>query len=325
MHLDIKDRLQDTTPERVPELDHERLQRHGRRRRHIKRAGTVTTVTAVIVAAVVAIPWPGGDVTINGGYAGSGDPNPEDQQQAATGWQDLAVTEAIDRIITANREATPPPALTGDRQLVMHGLSASFHAQTDGSAYLTVAESEVRLNPNGSGNEHHATLVEQIPVGTPADEIRQAAIDARGADLEPVDSWDEAPFPADDLDDIADRIDADTYPPPGQDDRPSQPAAFLELHDLLPILHQPADRIRALELIRSMDAKWLEYRSHAQDLLGRAGVGIVGIDPVDDGRHTIVFDPDTGDVLGTIDETTWQSERAITGMSAITQRQIVEP
>lgn len=83
--------------------------------------------------------------------------------------------------------------------------------------------------------------------------------------------------------------------------------------------------IRALELIRSMDAKWLEYRPNVQDLLGRTGVGIVGIDPVDDGRHTIVFDPGTGDVLGTIDETTWKDERATTGMSAITQRQIVEP
>lgn len=325
MHVDIKDRLQDTTPEGVPALDHQRLQRRGRRRRYVKRAGTMMAVTAAVVAAVVAIPWPGSDVTIDGGYAGSGNRDPADQQAAADGWENLSVTEAIDRLITANREATPPPELTGDRQLVMHGLSASFHGQTDGSAYLTVAESEVRLNPDGSGNEHHATLVERIPVGTPAAQIRQAAIEARSADLEPVDSWDEAPFPAGDLDDIADRIDADSYPPPGQDDRPSQPAAFLDLHDILPILHQPTDRIRALELIRSMDAKWLEYRPHAQDLLARTGVGIVGIDPVDDGRHTIVFDPATGDVLGTIDETTWNHERAITGMSAITQRQIVEP
>lgn len=324
MHVDIKDRLQDTTPEGVPELDHERLQRRGRRRRHIKRAGTAGTVAAVILAAAVAIPWPGGDVTIGDGYAGSGDPNPEDQQQAATGWEDLTATEAIDRLIEANRQASVPPALTGDRQLVMHALATGFRGAT-GSAHIIIAESEVRLNPDGSGNEHHATLIEGISVGTPAEQIRQAAVQARGADLEPIDSWDEAPFPSDDLDDIADKINADTYPPPGQDDRPSQPAAFLDLHNLLPTLHQPADRIRALELIRSMDDEWVEYQPNAEDLLGRTGVGIVGIDPVDDGRHTIVFDPETGDVLGTIDESGWKGERAVTGMSAITQRQIVGP
>lgn len=112
--------------------------------------------------------------------------------------------------------------------------------------------------------------------------------------------------------------------PPGQDDRPSQPAAFLDLHNVLPILHQPTDRIRALELIRSMDTKWLEFRPHEQDLLGRPGVGIVGIDPVDDARHVIVFDPDTGNVLGTIDETPQNGRPAVTGMSAITKREILE-
>lgn len=108
MHVDIKDRLQDTTPEGVPTLDHQRLQRRGRRRRYVKRAGTAAAVAVMVVAAVVAMPWPGSDVTIDGGYAGSGNPDSADQQAAAAGWEDLSVTEAIDRLTVANQEASAP-------------------------------------------------------------------------------------------------------------------------------------------------------------------------------------------------------------------------
>lgn len=323
MHTDIESRLQDTVPDQLPPLDHDRLQRRGRRRRHVKRAGALAGVAAVVAAAVVAFPWPGGDVTIDGGFAGSGEAS--GQQQDAVDWTELSVTEAIDRLIAINEEAPAQPELTEGRHLLLRGYAATFSGRTnpDGTteAYLSIAESQARIQPDRSGTERHEILVERIPVGTPADDIRAKAVEARDLDDQDAATVEETvPTPGKDLDAIAEDIASDTQPQPGQDDRPSQVTAFLDLHNILPILHQPADRIRALELIGSIDRQWVEYRPHAEDLLGRTGVGIAGVDG--DRRYVIIFDPESGAAMGTINESPWDGQTAVTGMSAITEREI---
>lgn len=94
----------------------------------------------MVAAAVLAFPWPGGDVMIDGGFAGSGEA--DGQRQDAVDWAELSVTEA----------------------------------------YLSIAGSQARVRSDRSSTERHEVLVERIPVGTSADDIRAKAVEARDAD-----------------------------------------------------------------------------------------------------------------------------------------------
>lgn len=49
-------------------------------------------------------------------------------------------------------------------------------------------------------------------------------------------------------------------------------------------------------------------------------MGIAGFDG--DGRYVIIFDPENGSVMGTINESPWNGQTAVTGMSAFTGREI---
>lgn len=194
MHVDIKTRLQDTTPEQLPPLDHEGLQRRGRRRRHVKRAGTVTVVAAVVVAAVVAIPWPGGNVTVEDGFAGPGDETPADSRDRsntaqATPWEDLSVTEATDRLIAIGADhespaAEPPPP---GKMLRLHEVYVTQERLDDGTARWAIQETRSDITSEEDVTVDGGYVETELPHDAGRDEAIRFVAEQRPSQLEPLD------------------------------------------------------------------------------------------------------------------------------------------
>lgn len=287
-------------------VDVDELWRHGRRRRRAGLAGSAAAALAG-VAAVAALAVPNlllRDVD-RVGLTPAG---------PAAAWDDLTLTEALDRLIAVNR-AQPPLAPTGGDVRISTHLWASRDPEqvpSDQREPLQPVQAEpfvVFLNARAEAPDGAlATWV--VPVAEDVPEADVATVVA-GADLETLQAQQRFETVPVELDDDGESVEdedgfiygersaeipqlleeAEALAADPRDERVIE-VAMSAIRGTVPA---PQDRARALEILRRLDPAPFEYRGVVRDLLGREGVAIATVDQW--GSSVMIFSPDSGALL----------------------------
>ena len=315
---DIRDRIRSSRPDPetlgIPDLD--ALVQRARRRRMVTRAVTAIAAGVVVVAGVVAAQSvrPNTAVYLNDGTGGSAQPSDEGTSEPRSSSADAAsLDEAIDQLVAANRQAPARP-VPGDPGEVMiqrtYAIWGNTSVHGDGT---TTTSLEVVWYENRTDHLGNVEIVrEALGEVEPADDI--AGLRDRAAPLidlglpegaETLPGGGSAPPVEQALQEAELKARGSAEPAPGRTERPDQAHAFMRAADALREGLQPQDRIRALEIIRDLDASLVEYQGPVKDLLGREGMAIAGRDGDGWGAprwDVLIFDPATGDLLGEYSE-----------------------
>lgn len=307
--MSLHDLLEEAAAAPAARIDVDELWRRGRRRRVRARVGVVGVVAVVGLLGLTAVVP---DLLPPRQAVGFAPPDPgpplASPPSAATpgpepSWEQLTLDEAVAALVAVNQTA-PTPSPSHDR--VVHTVGAYLDTTIDSggtSSELRVELRELRVAPDGSGSIGSAAIAPPLPPGTSADELR-ALVEQADLDRLPLQTQTTAPGELDvveatDLLAEAEREAADpTLPTEGESERPPRAHAFTTVADALRETAPGPDlRVRALTVLGRLEP-YVEYRGPVRDLLGREGVGIAGLDPANGTRHTLIFSPETGEVLG---------------------------
>lgn len=307
MH-DVRERIRDSRPEcgRLRPLDIDELVQRGRRRTVAARSVAAVGIAGLLLGGVVVLDAirPPAIVEVEPAEeAPTADPEPE------AGVDDL--DSAIEALIDANRSAQPR-ATPGEGQLLVERTSAIWMSGTvSGDHYsyeLEVTRYETRTDADGTTRIVRTALGTVEPTDSLA-ELRAAAgryfEDPPEGTEERYEGGDPQEYAEDALAEAERDSRGSAEPIPGRTERPDQAHAFIRAADALRVGLQPEDRIRALEAIGHIDPSLVEYRGEVPDLLGREGIAIAGRDGDGWGApqwHVLIFDPETGDLLGEYQE-----------------------
>lgn len=307
--------------EALASLDIERIARRARRR---DIAGRAMVAVVAVVALAGGIATLGAVLPDRGVYVGPGESGAEgegpatgtpaeDGEAGDTGEGPEAAPEpadleaAIEQLIGANRQAEPRPVADEAGEVLVERTYAIWSSTTvsgGGATHeLEVTWYELRTDAEGRSEVVHKRLATLEPTDDLA-ELREAAQphfaagppEVRGEPMAFEEGQDSRSF----VDPALDQAERDSHgsaePVPGKTERPQQAQAFIGAADVLRVGLQPEDRIRALEVIGRLDPSLVEYRETVVDVLGREGIGIAGWDGVF--WNVLIFDPETGDLLG---------------------------
>lgn len=326
---DVRDRIRHSRPaaDSLAPIDLDHLARRARRQELGSRSAAALVVAVVVAGGVLAadalrtpdqLSIGPGDVAGQPDDATTAPGEDDGRDQGTDGSQEgspapATLGEAIDHLIDANHSAPPRPEPSGDEILVerTYAIWGESTVQGDGNWTTQLAATwyEQRIHADGTVEVIRAPLGVIEPSGDLAAMRAQAApyFEAGPPEAEP---FDESDFAIKDaiaaaLDEAERESHGSAEPQPGTTERPDQAHAFMQAADVLRMGLQPQDRIRALEIIARLDASLVEYRGVARDLLGREGIAIAGRD-VNGGEavdwNVLIFDPQTGDLLGEYDE-----------------------
>lgn len=295
---------------------------HGIARRARRREVASRAVVAVVAVAGLA----GGIATLDavlpdrGVYVGPGQPGVVDRESPRSGQTGPGadpgeagdpgdLDEAIERLIEASRRAEPRPVADEPGEVLVERTYAIWSATSVSSVgtshELEVTWYEARTDADGRTEVFRQPLASLEPTddltalrdaaqqhfAAGAPEVEGEAMRGSGRRATVYAALDEAERDS--------RGSAE--PAPGSTERPDQAHAFIRAADALREGLQPEDRIRALEVIGRLDPSLVEYRGAVLDLLGREGIGIAGRDGDGWGAtnwNVLIFDPETGDLLG---------------------------
>lgn len=332
---DVREQIRNSRPDpevlEIPDLD--AFMRRAQRRRTATR--TVGTIAALVVVAAgvaaVQAARPNTTVYLDAGTGGSAAPSDEGAPTPRSGSADAtSLDAAIDRLVAANRQAPPRP-VPGDPGEVLiqrtYAIWGSASVRGDETTHaLEVVWYENRTDHLGDTEIVREGLGEVEPTGDLAALRRQAAplID-RGLPeaVETMEGSSSGVHAEQALQEAELDAQGSSEPAPGSTERPDQAHAFMRAADALRVGLQPQDRIRALGVIRELDPSLVEYRGAVKDLLGREGIGIAGRDGDGWGAprwDVLIFDPETGDLMGEYSEFTDGAEVGappVTGYSAL--------
>lgn len=290
----------------------ERMADRRRRRGLLVRAGGFAAVAAAVIALVVAVgmlPRPADPVIEP---AGGGDDRPAagEQELSPDGDSDHArVQLAIERLIAAN-ETAPDRPVPGDGQVLVdrtYAIWASMTVTVDGDTADHELGLQVHDTVHRPGDRDPISKRAQIATRGPAsdiDELRDwATRQLAEVDVDELTAADQGfEMGGWDLEAFLQQAETESKgtaePAPGATERPEQAHAFIAAADALREGLEPADRIRALQAIARIDDRFTDYRGEIADLLGRPGIAIGGYDPSNDTYNVLIFDPETGDLLG---------------------------
>ncbi len=321
---DVREQIRNSRPdpESVPPLDVEQIVHRARRQRTVTRAAGLVGAFALVAGGVVAVQAvrPSGTVYVDdGANPGTGTPavgGPGSDPAASPRTADATVNDpgtlggAIDDLIAANRRSSPRPVADEPDELLIERTYAIWNATTvdvgggDATHALEVVWYETRTDADG----HTEIVREKLEALEPSDDLAQLRREAQphlnagpSEPREPLSGGDPRDHAAQALDEAERDSHGSAEPAPGRTERPDQAHAFVRAADALRVGLQPNDRIRALQTIDRLDPELVEYRGSVKDLLGREGIGIAGRDG--DGWHAtnwnvLIFDPETGDLLG---------------------------
>lgn len=293
----------------------ERMADRHRRRGLLVRSGGFAAVAAAVVALVVVVamlprptdpviePAGGGDDRPGAGADGEHEPSPDGDSDHPR------VQQVIERLIAAN-EAAPDRPVPGDGQVLVdrtYAIWASTAVKANGASANHELGLQVHDTVHRPGDRDPISKRAQVATRTPTsdvDELRDwAARQLTEVDVEERTAADQGFEMADwDLEAFLQQAEAESQgtaePASGATERPEQAHAFIAAADALREGLEPADRIRALQAIARIDDRFTDYRGEIADLLGRPGIAIGGYDPSSDTYNVLIFDPDTGDLLG---------------------------
>lgn len=299
---DVRDHIRHSRPEAeaVTPLDLDRLGRRAQRQAATRRGAAILTVAVVVVGGAVAVDafvGPGGVRIGPGDVAGTteGREAPDSDAADRHPTPPRTVDEAITRLIQANGRATPRPT-PAEGEILVERTYAIWSGQA------TWYERRV--------DHQDRTEVVRVPLASVASSadlaaLREEALRAFEAGLPETEAVEYRGSPATGAITALDEAETDSHgsaePEPGATERSEQAHAYMRAADALRQGLQPVDRIRAMEAIGRLDASIVEYRGTQRDLLGREGIAIAGRDRGVAGGvqwNVLIFDPQTGDLLG---------------------------
>lgn len=282
---DIATLLKQTRPDHAPDLDIERLQRRGGRRRNVIRLGGAVGAIAAIAFVVALVGLPSTSVSISPAGPGGGQP-------PNVAWQDMKVDQALDALVSVNQSASAEPAPTDGRTVVRRTVGVQ-----DRTPDAPLLLHEVHIGP--ARRTIYRIPIKRVDVPPTAPELRAFAAaamhdvnpDRLVEDAEPMGTYQS---------DTDATVLADSLQGAQREAEAGDPHAFTLAADALRLHPQPADRAMALTAIAELDE--VEYRGHVRNILGQQGVGIAAQDQATGLWHALIFDTDTGRLIGEMTE-----------------------
>lgn len=309
--------------------------RHGRRRRWrrgLAAAGSFAAAAAALLLLIVAA-QPRGQLIP--GIEPADDPAPTAAGETAPAaapadgsWETLDLDAALGRLID-NAAAADPVPTAGPGQVQIERVARAVprsepepdapttrpspDGDTAGRAvvpdHTEIAVTEYRWQADGSRVDRRAVIA-SLPFPASAEDMRHAYAEA---DV-PVPLQESGRYGAEELGgpepsyyeqaitDAEEKVEGPHEPAPERTERPAQAAAFIRTADALREAVTPAQHVRALELLGRIHHSLIEYRGPVTTLDGTYGVGIAGYDRANTTWTTLILDPGTGRLIGTVRE-----------------------